>query len=79
MPKIPFWFFAVIALVYFAAVRVDTMDIDASQYASMSREMLQSNNWLHVYDHGLDYLDKPPFLFWISATSMKVFGGGLYG
>jgi 4-amino-4-deoxy-L-arabinose transferase-like glycosyltransferase len=27
-----------------------------------------------VYEQGRDYLDKPPFLFWISALSMHVFG-----
>ncbi len=50
------------------------MDVDASQYAEISREMLRSGDYLHTYDKGLDYLDKPPFLFWASATSMKVFG-----
>ncbi len=50
------------------------MDIDASQYASMSREMLSSHNWLQLYDRGQEYLDKPPFLIWISALSMKMFG-----
>lgn len=74
MPKIPFWVFILIAIIYFTAVRVDTMDVDASQYASMSREMLSSNNWLFLYDRGLNYLDKPPFLFWVSALSMKLLG-----
>lgn len=55
------------------------MDIDASQYASMSREMLGSHNWLQLYDRGLEYLDKPPFLIWISALSMKIFGVGNFG
>ncbi len=55
------------------------MDIDASQYASMSREMLSSHNWLQLYDRGLEYLDKPPFLIWISALSMKIFGVGNFG
>jgi 4-amino-4-deoxy-L-arabinose transferase-like glycosyltransferase len=40
----------------------------------MSREMLSSSNWLYLYDIGTDYLDKPPFLFWVSALSMKLFG-----
>lgn len=74
MSRIPFWFFILTALLYFCAVGVDTMDVDASQYAEMSREMLQSSNYLHVYDRGFDYLDKPPFLFWVNALSMKVFG-----
>ncbi len=79
MPKIPFWVFILIAITYFTSVRVDTMDIDASQYASMSRELLGSHNWLLLYDHGINYLDKPPFLFWVSALSMKIFGVGNFG
>jgi 4-amino-4-deoxy-L-arabinose transferase-like glycosyltransferase len=74
MPKIPFWVFLLIGCIYFIAIGVDTMDIDAAQYASMSREMTLSHNWLQIFDHGLDYLDKPPFLFWVSALSMKLFG-----
>lgn len=74
MPKIPFWIFIITGILYFTAVRVDTMDVDASQYAEMSREMMRSGDYLHLYDRGHDYLDKPNFLFWVSAGSMKVFG-----
>ncbi|MBA3828167.1 MAG: glycosyltransferase family 39 protein [Taibaiella sp.] len=79
MPKIPFWVFIILAVLYFTAIRVDTMDVDASQYAEMSREMKQSGDYLHLYDRGHDYLDKPPFLFWASATSMRVFGDTNFG
>jgi len=61
-------------LIYILGFQIDIMDIDAAQYASMSREMLSSGNYLKIYDLGKDYLDKPPFLFWISAFFMKVFG-----
>jgi 4-amino-4-deoxy-L-arabinose transferase-like glycosyltransferase len=74
MPKVPFWVFIVLAALYFTAARVDVMDVDAAQYAEMSREMAQSGSYLQVYDRGKDYLDKPPFLFWVSAASMAVFG-----
>ncbi len=53
---------------------IPLMDIDASQYASISREMLARNSFLQVFDLGKDYLDKPPMLFWFSALSMKIFG-----
>jgi 4-amino-4-deoxy-L-arabinose transferase-like glycosyltransferase len=53
---------------------IPLMDIDASQYASISREMLARNSFLQVFDLGKDYLDKPPMLFWLSALSMKLFG-----
>jgi len=79
MPKVPFWVFILLALLYFSAIRVDTMDVDASQYAEMSREMMKSGDYLHVYDRGHDYLDKPPFLFWVSSISMKIFGVSNFG
>ena len=66
--------FCFLCLVYFIGFGIDTMDVDAAQYASISREMLASGSYLQVFDHGKDYLDKPPFLFWISALSMKIFG-----
>lgn len=53
---------------------IPLMDIDASQYASISREMLENKSYLQLYDLGRDYLDKPPMLFWLSAASMKLFG-----
>ena len=61
-------------MVYIIGFGINIMDVDAAQYASMSREMLRSGSYLHVYDTGIEYLDKPPFLFWISAVSMKIFG-----
>ena len=61
--------------VYLAGVfMIPLMDIDAAQYASISREMLARNSFLQVFDLGKDYLDKPPMLFWLSALSMKIFG-----
>jgi len=50
------------------------MDVDASQYAEITREMVKSGDFVNVYDRGADYLDKPPFLFWASALGMKLFG-----
>lgn len=75
-----FWrLLAFIAGVYLLGSTVDIMDIDASQYASMSREMLESGSYLQVYEHGHDYLDKPPLIFWLSSISMKIFGVGNFG
>ena len=66
--------FTSLALICFIGFGIDIMDIDAAQYASMSREMMASGNYLQVVDLGNDYLDKPPFLFWISSFSLKLFG-----
>jgi 4-amino-4-deoxy-L-arabinose transferase-like glycosyltransferase len=72
-------FFSALLLVIGIGFNIDLMDIDAAQYASISKEMLHTGNYLHVYDAGKDYLDKPPFLFWISSLSMKIFGAGNFG
>jgi len=69
-----YWAFAILFIIYLIGFGIDVMDIDAAQYASMSREMLQTGNYLQLYDVGKEYLDKPPFLMWISAASMKIFG-----
>ena len=61
-------------LVYLCGWYIPLMEIDAAQYANMSREMLIHKNFLQLYDRGADYLDKPPMLFWISAASMRLFG-----
>lgn len=68
------WIFGAAILVYLIGFGIDVMDIDASQYAGMSREMMLSGSYLQVYEFGKDYLDKPPFLLWVSAISMKLFG-----
>jgi len=60
--------------VYVRGLFLDVMDVDASQYASISMEMLQSGNWLQVQHRYADYLDKPPLLFWTSALSFALFG-----
>lgn len=69
------WFWLIpVLLVYIYGMFVDVMEIDAAQYAEMSREMLTSANPLKLYCRGNNYLDKPPFLFWITAVSFKLFG-----
>ena len=44
------------------------------QYASMSRELLRSENYLFLFDNGKPYLDKPPLIFWITGIFFKLFG-----
>lgn len=60
--------------VYLRGLFLDVMDVDASQYASISMEMLQNGQWLQVQHRHADYLDKPPLLFWTSALSFGFFG-----
>ena len=53
---------------------IEVMDEDAAQYASISREMADTGYFLQVKHRGIDYLDKPPLLFWLNALFFKVFG-----
>ncbi|MEO7991153.1 MAG: glycosyltransferase family 39 protein [Chryseolinea sp.] len=72
--KYQFLLFVPVLIVYIIGMFIDVMEIDAAQYAAMSREMLDAHNYLEIYDRGVDYLDKPPLLFWLSTLSFKLFG-----
>ncbi|MBK6829643.1 MAG: glycosyltransferase family 39 protein [Flavobacteriales bacterium] len=63
-----------LVVVVIAGSVLDLMEVDAAQYASMSRDMLTSDDWLQLHHRGNDYLDKPPLLFWLSELSFKIFG-----
>ncbi len=52
----------------------NVMGVDACQYAAISQDMMRSGSYLEVFYRGEDYLDKPPFLFWVSSISFDVFG-----
>jgi 4-amino-4-deoxy-L-arabinose transferase-like glycosyltransferase len=74
-PRNPWCWLAIgIGVVLVRGLFLDVMDVDASQYASISMEMLQNGHWLQVQHRGADYLDKPPLLFWLSASSFGLFG-----
>lgn len=63
-----------LAAILLRGLFLDVMDVDASQYASISMEMWQNGSWLQVIHRGRDYLDKPPLLFWSAAASYLIFG-----
>ncbi len=70
----PLFLFGLVAFIYLLAIPVDVMEVDSAQYFSMTNEMLQRGNWLEFTDRGKPYLDKPPFIFWISGLFFSVFG-----
>ncbi len=59
---------------YISGALCDVIDVDAAQYATISMEMLQNDTFLTVTESGKDYLDKPPFLFWLNCISFSLFG-----
>lgn len=52
----------------------DIMSPDEPRYASVSREMFQSGNFLVPTLNGDLYKEKPPMLFWLSAGLAHLFG-----
>ncbi len=66
--------FITIFLIHLSGIQIPVMDIDAAQYASMSRQMMERKVYLQVFDGASEYLDKPPFLFWVNVAAMKIFG-----
>ena len=61
-------------VVYVFNLRIDIMEVDAAQYAVMGWEMLTTHSFLKVHCLGMDYLDKPPLIFWLGSLSFSVFG-----
>jgi len=47
---------------------------DELRYAEVSREMLDSSNWILPHFNYEIYADKPPFFFWMMSACMKAFG-----
>ena len=66
--------FSGIFTIYLLNMFIDIMEVDAAQYSVISMEMSWTKSFLHVFEHGKDYLDKPPLLFWTTALSYLTFG-----
>jgi 4-amino-4-deoxy-L-arabinose transferase-like glycosyltransferase len=47
---------------------------DELRYAEISREMIESGNWILPSFNYQVYADKPPLFFWMMAASMTLFG-----
>ncbi|EMF97913.1 hypothetical protein LEP1GSC123_4084 [Leptospira borgpetersenii str. 200701203] len=50
---------------------LDVIDIDSSQYAEISREMVEGGNPFFIRDNGRKYLDKPILTFWKISLSFS--------
>ncbi len=69
-----FFFVALLALIsYFSGLTIDVTR-DAGKYATISKEIFQNANYINLTVHGDPYDQKPPLLFWISATGFYIGG-----
>ncbi|MFL6567285.1 MAG: phospholipid carrier-dependent glycosyltransferase [Burkholderiales bacterium] len=47
---------------------------DESRYGEISREMVQSGDWVTPRLNGFKYFEKPPLQYWAGAAAMELFG-----
>lgn len=51
------------------------MDTTEARYAEIARIMVELNDWVTPwFDYGVPFWGKPPFSFWLTAASFKLFG-----
>lgn len=62
------------SIVVIVGMFIPIQEVDAAQYASISKQMWLEGNFLQIFHRDVNYLDKPPLLFWLSAISMGAFG-----
>lgn len=66
--------FSLLGLVYVAGLFVPLMDNDSAHHADIGLRMYLTGDYINLIDHRGDYIDKPHFLFWVSAFSYHIFG-----
>ncbi|HEX6848688.1 MAG TPA: glycosyltransferase family 39 protein [Chitinophagaceae bacterium] len=69
-----FFLFSLLGLVYIAGLFVPLMDNDSGHHANIALRMYLTGDYVTLFDHRGDYIDKPHFLFWTSALSYHIFG-----
>ena len=69
-----YFLFSLLGLVYITGLFVPLMDNDSGHHANIGLRMYLTGDYVTLFDHRGDYIDKPHFLFWISALSYHVFG-----
>jgi 4-amino-4-deoxy-L-arabinose transferase-like glycosyltransferase len=69
----------IVGLVNLTGLFNDIFTADSSLYATISKSLSQSGDYLNIFVQGKDWLDKPHFPFWICALSIKAFGANTFG
>ncbi|TWJ01569.1 dolichyl-phosphate-mannose-protein mannosyltransferase [Mucilaginibacter frigoritolerans] len=67
-------FIGLAALVNFSGLFIPIMGPDGALYALLAKTMVIRHDYINLYYHGADWLDKPHFPFWITAISFNLFG-----
>ena len=71
----PIWLVALCVAVFFFDLNgFNLQSPDEGRYAEASREMLESGDWLVPRFAYIERVNKPPMVYWVTATLLKVFG-----
>ena len=71
------WVVVLTAVLWFALLGYrDLADPDEGRYAEIAREILATGDWVTMRLNGVEYFAKPPFQFWATAATFKLFGEG---
>src|SRR5882724_12857638 len=52
---------------------------DEARYAEIPREMLATGDFVTPRLNGVKYFEKPPLVYWLTASSLRVFGINEFG
>lgn len=50
------------------------LDVDEPRFATASRTMLRSGDWIVPWFNGMERFDKPILVYWLQAAAMALFG-----
>jgi 4-amino-4-deoxy-L-arabinose transferase-like glycosyltransferase len=71
------WFYWLVLagiLVNASGLLLPVMEPDGALYATISKTMVLSGDYINLKVQGKDWLDKPHFPFWITALSFRILG-----
>ena len=68
---------ALLILVYFSGLLIPLTG-DAGKYAAISRNIIESGDWINLQIHHQPYDQKPHLIFWLGALFFKLFGMSAY-
>jgi len=73
--KMALWLPLVItAVAYLSTCNRAVIDYDEAHYAQAALQMVERGDWVTPYDNGVRFLEKPPFMYWVTAAGFRVFG-----
>jgi 4-amino-4-deoxy-L-arabinose transferase-like glycosyltransferase len=67
-------FIGLAVLLNFSGLFIPILAPDGMLYAVIAKTMVQRNDYVQLFVHNADWLDKPHFPFWVTALSFKLFG-----